>query len=259
MPPRRRRAVSSVSLWSLGSRRASCAALALGLLAGGAAAQSSGGQPETVTMAVSFGPEIASRAGDGAARLGMVCAVTEYPLRSDPRYTLREPFLVAEIDSDAEAFVFYGARETRRLRAVFAANGARMRWSPQEMDRVRPQAGGDLTLDAILDLPREGADARRWRAEATILFADELRNAQGVSVSFANPYQSGRSIEFEFGGEGFAAWAEAAHDLMRGCGLRGDGRSVPQGRLQRVCRAGAGATARFLVDYESRRILEALD
>ncbi len=208
-------------------------------------------------MAVSFGPEIVSTSGDGAARLGMVCAVTEYPSRSDPRYTLREPYLVAEIDAGAEAFVFYGARETRRLKAAFEHDGALMRWSPQEMERLG--GGQELDIDAVLDLPRVGEDARRWRTEATILFADELRQAPGLHVSFANPYQTGRSIAFDFEGEGFAEWAEAAHDLMRCCGLRGDGRSVAQSRLPRTCARQAEATLRFLVDYQSRRILRPLD
>ena len=210
-------------------------------------------------MAVSFGPEIVSTSGDGAARLGMACAVTEYPSRSDPRYTLREPYLIAEIDADADAFVFYGARETRRLRAVFETEAGRMRWSPQELDRLRPPAQGELDIDAVLDLPRTGQDARRWRTEATILFADELRGAPSLSVSFANPYQAGRRIAFAFEGEALSAWAEAAHDLMRCCGLRGDGRSVPLSRLPRTCEGDGEATLRFLVDYQSRRILRPLD
>ncbi|SFI68836.1 hypothetical protein [Albimonas pacifica] len=253
LPPVRRAVLAALS-------RAARGALAALVVAGApAAAQTAGGLPSEVTLAVSFGPEIVSTSGDGAARLGMVCAVTEYPSRSDPRFTLREPYLVAEIDADAEAFVFYGARETRRLHAAFEHDGALMRWSPQEMSRLSGGTDGELDVDAVLDLRRSGETARRWRTEATILFADELRAAPGLHVSFANPYQTGRSVAFDFGGEAFPAWAEAAHDLMRCCGLRGDGRSVSQSRLPRTCERQAQTTLRFRVDYQSRRIQEPVD
>ena len=166
------------------SRRPRPSALAiplLGALALASAAAAQTAPPKEVTMAVSFGPEIVSTSGDGAARLGMACAVTEYPSRSDPRYTLREPYLIAEIDADADAFVFYGARETRRLRAVFETEAGRMRWSPQELDRLRPPAQGELDIDAVLDLPRtartRGAGARRRRSSSPTSCAGRPRSA----------------------------------------------------------------------------------
>ena len=127
------------------------AGLACALLAASPAlAQSSGALPGEAMMEVAFGPELTARSADGAARLSVVCAVTDHPTRSNPRAQLREPWLLAEIDADADAFVFYETRETRRLKVDFEADDAPMRWSPQKLERVARPRGSARSISASM-------------------------------------------------------------------------------------------------------------
>ena len=263
---------------ALALRAGMVATLSLGLLAPMVSPLRAQQTPEVVGMAVSFSAPLSGVSEDGEVRLSLVCAVTEYPMRSDPRFTLRDPYLVAEISADADAFVFHESREAHRMLVSFAADDAPLRWAPQEMTRVRPAASQEMDINRVLlsqaaaEVARENPvepdrldqapapdGARLWRAEGSILLTDELREAQSLAADFTNPYAPERRVSVVFSGGAYETWAGKAHSLARCCGVRGDGRTLSMSRLPKTCERRAETTRHFKVDYASRRILEEVE